>query len=109
LDPSAQIDYESRRTVWTGMRAYKTPAPPRTNIQRPEKGEILVSSEDQPKFRSGVGMLLYLVKHARPDIANAVRELSKVADRATKDHRKKLLRAIKYALDTKHGINPSKW
>ena len=28
-------------------------------------------------------MLLYLVKHSRPDIANAVRELSKVADGAT--------------------------
>ena len=28
-------------------------------------------------YRSGVGMLLYLVKHSRPDIANGVRELSK--------------------------------
>jgi hypothetical protein len=86
----------------TDMRTYKTPAAPRTNIQRPKKGEILISSEDQTKFRSGVGMLLYLVKHSRPDIANAVRELSKVADGATKDHWNKLLRAIKFTLDTKH-------
>jgi hypothetical protein len=37
-----------------GMRRYKTPSAPRTNIPRPEKGEILISSKDQTKFRSGV-------------------------------------------------------
>jgi hypothetical protein len=47
-------------------------------------------------------MLLYLVKHSRPDIANAVQELSNVANRSTKDHWNKLLRAIKSTLDTKH-------
>ncbi|HSN67552.1 MAG TPA: Ty1/Copia family ribonuclease HI [Fusibacter sp.] len=47
-------------------------------------------------------MLLYLVKHSRPDISNAVRELSKVADGATKGHWKALLRAIKYVLDTEN-------
>jgi hypothetical protein len=84
------------------MRTYKTPAAPRTNIQRPKKGEILISSEDQTKFRSGVGMLLYLVKHSRPDQANAVRELSKVADGETEDQWNKLLRAIKFTLGTKY-------
>jgi len=55
-------------------------------------------------------MLLYLVKHSRPDIANAVRELSKVADGATKLHWKALLRVIKYVLSTEnHGLklNPT--
>ena len=74
-------------------------AAPRTNIQRPEAGDILISPEDQTKFRSGVGMLLYLVKHSRPDIANSVPELSKVADGATIDHWNKLLRNIKFVLD----------
>jgi hypothetical protein len=31
-------------------------------------------------------MLLYLVKHSRPDISNAVRELTKVLDGATNAH-----------------------
>jgi hypothetical protein len=84
------------------MRTYKTPATPRTNIQHPQKGEILISSKDQTKFRSGVGILLYLVKHSRPDIANAVRELSKVADGTTKDHWNKLLRTIKFTFNTQH-------
>jgi hypothetical protein len=46
-------------------------------------------------------MLLYLIKHSRPDIANAVRELSKVADGATMANFKALLRCIKYVIDTK--------
>jgi hypothetical protein len=45
-------------------------------------------------------MLLWLVKHLRPDINNAVREFSKVADGATKAHWKELLRAIEYVLKT---------
>jgi hypothetical protein len=48
----------------------------------------------------GVGMLLYLVKHSRPDISNSIRELSKVADGATEAHYKALLRTIKYVIDT---------
>jgi hypothetical protein len=47
-------------------------------------------------------MLLYLVKHSRPDIANAVRELSKVADGATPGHWKALIRLIKYVIDTEN-------
>jgi hypothetical protein len=44
--------------------------------------------------------LLYLVKHSRTDISNSVRELSKVADGATKDHFMELLRTIKYVIET---------
>ena len=52
-------------------------------------------------FRSGTGTLLYLVKHSRPDIANCVRELSKVMHVAGHAHYKMLLRAIKYVILTK--------
>jgi hypothetical protein len=85
-----------------GMRIYKRPAAPKANTQCPERGEILTSSKYQTKFRSGVGMLLYLVKHTRPDIANTVQELSKVADGETKDHWNRILRAINFTLYTKH-------
>ena len=47
-------------------------------------------------------MLLYLVKHSRPDISNAVRELSKVCDGATECHWKALMRTIKYVLTTQN-------
>ena len=45
-------------------------------------------------------MLLFLVKHSRPDIANAVRELSKCLDGATKESYKEMLRVTKFVLDT---------
>ena len=47
-------------------------------------------------------MLLYLVKHTRPDIANAVRELTKLNDGPTASAMKELFRVIKYVLDTEH-------
>jgi hypothetical protein len=53
---------------------------------RPEKGDPLLTPEEQTKYRSGVGMLLYLVKHSRPDIAHAVRLSTKVLDGATSAH-----------------------
>ena len=84
------------------VRFFSTPAIPRTVIIRPTAEETKLSTEEQTKFRSGVGMLLYLVKHSRPDIANAVRELSKVADGATEAHWKALLRVIKYVLSTEN-------
>ncbi len=46
-------------------------------------------------------MLLYLVKHSRPDISNAVRELTKCMDGATPAAYKEMLRVIKFVLDTK--------
>jgi hypothetical protein len=62
---------------------------------------LKISENDQRDFRSGVGMLLYLVKHSRPDLSNAVRELTKVMDGATEEHVKLLHRVIKFVLDTR--------
>ena len=84
-----------------GNRSFLTPAAPKTVIVRPEKDMPLLSPTNQTQYRSGVGMLLYLVKHSRPDIANAVRELTKVLDKATIAHWKALLRTIKFVFDTK--------
>ena len=45
-------------------------------------------------------MFLYLVKLSRPDLSNAVRELSKMMDIATEGHYKNMLRVIKYVVNT---------
>ena len=82
------------------MRTYKTPGTPNTHMIRNETGSTTLSKADASLYRSGVGMLLYLVKYSRPDIANPVRELSKVLDCSTKTAFKELLRMIKYVLDT---------
>jgi len=54
----------------------------------------------QSEYMSGVGMLLYLVKYSRPDIANAVRELTKCMDVATPAAYKEILRPVKFVLCT---------
>jgi hypothetical protein len=81
------------------MRRYNTPGGPGDCVMRPHDGDVMLTHEDQKLYRSGVGMLLYLTKHSRPDISNAVRELSKVMDGATEAHM--MLRGVKYILDTK--------
>ena len=45
--------------------------------------------------------MLYLVKLSRPDICNAVRELSKMMDRGTELHYKMLERVLLYVMQTK--------
>ena len=66
-----------------------------------------VTKEEQLKYRTGVGMLLFLIKHSRPDIANSTRELSKVLDGATESAYKEMLRVIKFVVDTKCALNRS--
>ena len=57
-----------------------------------------MSLEKQTLYRFGVGILPYLVKHTRPDLVNATRELSRAMDVTNYVHWKELLRVIKYAL-----------
>ena len=53
-----------------------------------------VYEQTQSMFRSGVGTLLYLTKHSRPDNANPVRELSKSMDGASMSHVTEMCRVI---------------
>ena len=84
------------------IRQVDTPASGHFKILRPKEDEPTLNSEAQTKYRSGVGSLLFLVKHTRPDLANAVRELSKVMDGANEGHMKALLRVIKFVEVTKN-------
>jgi hypothetical protein len=61
----------------------------------------VLDPQSQRKYRSGVGMLLYLTKYSQPDISNIVRELSKCMDSATWEAYNELLRVIKFVIDTK--------
>ena len=57
-----------------------TPGTPRFTVRRLENYEDKVNTEDHETYRSGVGTLLYLTKHSRPDICDPVRELLKTMD-----------------------------
>ena len=67
-------------------------------VRNPEGSSV--TKLEEKKYRRGVVKLLYLVKHTRLDIANAVRELSKMLDCVTPSAIKELRRVIKYVLDT---------
>ena len=69
-----------------------TPGTPRLTARRIENHEI---------YRSGVGTLLYLTKHSRPDICNPVRELSKTMDAPAPVHLKEMYKVIRHVLSTK--------
>ena len=79
----------------------KTPGTLGYGVSRPTSDNQKISTEKQSLYRSGIGMLLYLIKHSRPDIANAVCECTKVLDGAMEYAYHEMLRIIKYVLDTK--------
>jgi hypothetical protein len=93
---------ESFMHLMQDTRSYRTPGAPKTVVLRPISTDELISAKDQSLYRSGVGMLLYLIKHSRPDLSNAVRELTKVLDGATPAHMKAMLRVIRFVFETKN-------
>ncbi len=56
---------------------------------------------DLTEYKSGVGALLYAMKTTRPDIANAVRLLSKHMDKAKSFHMDGMYRVMQYLIGTK--------
>ena len=48
--------------------------------------EDSIEATRQKRYGPGVVMLLYLIKYSRPDISNAVRELSKAMDIPNEAH-----------------------
>ena len=73
-----------------------TPGTPRFTARRLETPEDKVNPEDHETYRSGVGTLLYLTKHSRPDICNPVRELSKTMDAPAPVHLKEMYKVVRH-------------
>ena len=84
-----------------GNYEYKTPGTPNLVIARPTDDDPVLTPDQQHLYRSGVGTLLQFTNKTRPDLCNAVRELSKNMDRATPASFKEMLRIFKYLLQTK--------
>ena len=84
--------------IWS----HKTPGTHKFLIMRPMIYGEKISAKDQWEYKSAVGMLLYLVKHSCPNLANVTIELSKANDGANPTVYKELLSVIRYVLDTKN-------
>jgi hypothetical protein len=94
----------------SNLSDYGTLGTPRFKIVRPTDKTEKIDANLQSKYRSGVGMLIYLIKYSRPDLANVVRELSKCMDGANLATYKEMLRVVKFVLDTKDyclKLNPA--
>ena len=95
---------EFRTKIWQESNEGKmslTPGTPRFTARRLENPEDKVSPEEHDTYRSGVGTLLYLTKHSRPDICNPVRKLSKTMDAPAPIHWKEMYKVIRFVPSTK--------
>ena len=99
--PSIVDGLEKRFGKYLPTKTYKTPSTPGWLAVKPGDDDNKLGEIEQREYRGGVGMLLHLVKHSRPDIANATREMSKLMDCATEGQMKELSRVIKFVIDTK--------
>jgi len=77
----------------------RTPATP-GDVLRQGEPEHQLKDDDQRIYRSGVGKLLHLMKWTRPDILNAVRELSRFMSGATLAHLNAMYRVMRYCIAT---------
>ena len=82
------------------LQVYDTPLTSHHSVTAVEEGEESLNDDDQKKYQCGVGTLIYLTKFSRPDLSNAVRELSKNMGRANKSSMKQLKRAVKFTCDS---------
>jgi hypothetical protein len=82
-------------------RIQKTSGTPKFKIVCPENDEDIIGPNLQSRYRSGVGMLLYLIKYSRRDMCNVVRDLSKCMDKATIGTYLEMLRIVEFVIDTK--------
>ena len=51
---------------------FRTPGAPGLQIVKPKEDELMLPAEQQSRYRTGAGMLLFLVKHSQIDIMNPV-------------------------------------
>ena len=81
---------------------YESPATAGTVLQ---KQELTLNEEGHSLYRKGVGKLIHLAKYSRPEICNAVRELSRFGSAPCVAHLKAMKRCLKYcAGKPKKGI-----
>ena len=78
-----------------------TPGRPKFTERRLENPEDKVSPAKHETCRSGVGTLLNLTKHRRPDICNPVRKSSQTMDAPAPVHLKEMYKLRRFVLSTK--------
>ena len=63
---------------------------------------IGVDEQTHKTYRKGVGKLIHLGKYSKPEILNAIRELSRFGSNPNEAHYKAMLRCLRYCVSTKN-------
>ena len=80
--------------------ATKLPAPPGHALAKPGDNIEPLSPQDQTYCRSGVGILMHVMRWSCPDVLNRVRELSRYVKEAVEDHANALTQAMSCCTQT---------
>ena len=83
------------------LMTFNIPDTPHKGIVNNQEKYTKISHNLKKRYSSGVGSLLHLLNHSRPELSNTVRELSQFMDKANMSHCLSHIRAIKYIIDTK--------
>ena len=78
----------------------ETPATPAVPGSVLIDGEIDTNQKELSSYRTGVGKFLHMARWTRPEILNAVRELSRFMSKATQKHLTAMKRAMHYCVST---------
>ena len=83
------------------VKAQKIPAESNRVVSIQTDTTAKLEQNELTKYQSGVGGLLYLSKLSRPDISNAVRDLSRTMKCASLENMRNLIKTIKFVVGTK--------
>ncbi len=96
-----------------GLKKFNTPATPGTVLKKPMDGDVILKSEKQTLYCSGVGKVMHMMQYSRLDTYNAVCDLVRHMTSAMQVHMDAMQRLMKYVDDTRDRglvLNPmQKW
>ena len=85
-----------RHGIEEGQHAPESPAEPNRKLHPARPGERLLSPAQHAEYQALIGSLLFLSVSCRPDITEAVNELSRFLAAPTEPHWKAAMRVLKY-------------
>ena len=83
------------------LMTFNNPATPHKDVVCNKYTDTIISYNLQKRYRSGVGLLLYLIKNSQLELYNSVREISKCMDESNMSNYNDLIYSIRYVIDTK--------
>ena len=106
IDQEAFIDEMAEEFGMSKCKPVPTPQVPKQYLEKASSsndadGVRCLNAEEHKLYRKLVGKMLYLNRATRPDISNAVRELSRFVSQPNQDHWQAAKRLLRYVIGSK--------